>query len=342
VRALVIREHGGPEVLRFEDRPVPEPGPGDVRVRVRAVGLNHLDVWVRRGVPGHTFPLPIVPGCDVAGTIDAVGPDVEGAAPGTDVVVAPGFSCGTCPHCRAGDDPLCRHYGILGETRDGGCQEFLVVPGGSVLAKPQRLDFVHAASAPLTFLTAWHMLAGRARVVEGESVLVHAAGSGVSTAAIQIAKLLGARVMATAGTEAKRAKALALGAEEAVDHRDGSFVDAARRWTGRRGVDVVVDHVGASTFDRSIRSLAKGGRYVTCGATSGYEMKTDFRLVYFKSLSILGSTMGSRRELAAVLDHLGAGRLEPIVDAVLPLDSAAEAHRRIEAREVFGKVVLEV
>jgi NADPH:quinone reductase-like Zn-dependent oxidoreductase len=201
---------------------------------------------------------------------------------------------------------------------------------------------VHAASAPLTFLTAWHMLAGRARVVEGESVLVHAAGSGVSTAAIQIAKLLGARVMATAGTEAKRAKALALGAEEAVDHRDGSFVDAARRWTGRRGVDVVVDHVGASTFDRSIRSLAKGGRYVTCGATSGYEMKTDFRLVYFKSLSILGSTMGSRRELAAVLDHLGAGRLEPIVDAVLPLDSAAEAHRRIEAREVFGKVVLEV
>lgn len=340
MRALVIREHGGPEVLRFEDRPEPSPGPREVRVRVRAVGLNHLDVWVRKGVPGHTFPLPIVPGCDVAGTVDALGPGAAGVAVGAEVVLGPGVSCGRCAHCRSAEEPLCRHYGILGETRDGGCQELIVVPDTNVFEKPAGLDLTLAASTPLTFLTAWHMLATRARVVPGEQVLVQAAGSGVSTAAIQIARLLGARVMATAGSEAKCVKARELGAEEAVNYREADFQDAVRRWTGKRGVDVVLDHVGADTFDRSIRSLAKGGRYVTCGATSGFEMKTDFRLVYFKSLSILGSTMGSSYELARVLEHLGAGRLRPIVDAVMPFDRAAEAHRRMEARELFGKIVL--
>jgi NADPH:quinone reductase-like Zn-dependent oxidoreductase len=340
MRAVVIRSHGGPEALEFEDRPVPDPGPGEVSVRVAAVGLNHLDVWVRRGVPGHAFPLPIVPGCDVAGTVEAVGSGVSGWKAGDAVVVGPGVSCGVCPDCRAGRDNLCRHYGILGETRDGGCAEQLVVPAVNLFPKPANLDFPSAAAVPLVFLTAWHMLVGRAQVRPGEQVLVHAAGSGVSSAAIQIARLFGARVMATAGSDAKCSRARELGAELAVNYRQTDFTQEVRRWTGKRGVDVAVDHVGADTFDRTIRCLARGGRYVTCGATSGHEMKTDFRLVFFKNLSILGSTMGGSHELAELLPHVEAGRLRPVVDTVLPLDRVADGHRRLEAREGFGKVVL--
>jgi len=311
-------------------------------VRVRAVGLNHLDLWVRKGVSGHTFPLPIVPGCDVAGVIDAVGPGVAGVALGDEVVVAPGVSCGRCPSCRAGEAALCRSYGILGESRDGGCQAQLVVPDVGVFPKPQSLDWTEAAAVPLTFLTAWHMLSSRARVQPGDLVLVHAAGSGVSTAAIQIATLLGARVITTAGTDEKCARAVSLGADAAVNYRSEDFVAAARRFSGNRGVDVVVDHVGTDTFERSLRCLAKGGRYVTCGATSGYEMKTDFRLVFFKSLSILGSTMGGAHELARVLGLVAAGRLRPVVDKVFPLVEVADAHRYLEARTAFGKIVLTV
>jgi len=311
-------------------------------VRVRAVGLNHLDLWVRKGVPGHTFPLPIVPGCDVAGVIDAVGPGVVGVAAGDEVVVAPGISCGRCPSCRAGEDALCRSYGILGESQDGGCQEQLVVQDVGVFPKPPSLDWTEAAAVPLTFLTAWHMLSARARVQAGDKVLVHAAGSGVSTAAIQIAKLLGARVITTAGTDEKCAGAIALGADEAVNYRSEDFVAAARRFSGNRGVDVVVDHVGADTFERSLRCLARGGRYVTCGATSGYEMKTDFRPVFFKSLSILGSTMGGAHELARVLGLVAAGRLRPVVNRVFSLAEVADAHRYLETRTAFGKIVLTV
>ncbi len=342
MRAVVIRAHGGPDVLRLEDRAVPSPGPREIRVRVRAVGLNHLDLWVRDGVPGHTFPLPIVPGCDVSGVVDALGDGARGAAVGDEVVVSPGLSCGRCRACRAGDDPLCREFGILGESRDGGCQELVVVPDTAVLPKPARLDFVHAAAVPLTFLTAWHMLKTRARVEPGDLVLVHAAGSGVSSAAIQIAAFLGARVLATAGTDAKCARGIELGAEEAINYRSSDFVQEARRWSGGRGLDVVVDHVGRDTFARSIRLLTKGGRYVTCGATSGYELETDFRPLYFKSLSILGSTMGGGQELQTVMSLVAAGRLRPVVDRTYPLEQVAEAHARLASREAFGKIVLTV
>jgi NADPH:quinone reductase-like Zn-dependent oxidoreductase len=340
MKAVVVREHGGLEALRIESRDVPEPGPGEARVRVRAVALNHLDVWVRKGVPGHAFPLPLVPGCDIAGVVDALEPGAAGFAAGAEVVVGPGVSCGRCRHCRSGRDSLCRHYGILGETRDGGCADFVVVPAVNLFAKPAALDFPHAAAVPLVFLTAWHMLVARAAVEAGEQVLVHAAGAGVSTAAIQIARLLGARVLATAGTDEKCARALELGAEVAVNYRLADFADAVKQWTGRRGVDVAVDHVGADTFDRTLRVLAKGGRYVTCGATSGPEMKTDFRLVFFKSLSILGSTMGGSHELDRVLGLVGEGRLRPVVDQVLPLARIADGHARLEARTGFGKVVV--
>ncbi len=340
MRAFVIAEHGGPEVLKLVDRPVPDPGPKEARVRVHAVSLNHLDLWVREGVPGHTFPLPIVPGCDVAGVVTEVGPGVTGVAPGDGVVVAPGLSCGRCQSCRAGEDALCPTYGILGETRDGGCQESLVVPDVNLFPKPESLDWAEASAVPLTFLTAWHMLKSRARVQPGERVLVHAAGAGVSVAAIQIGRLLGAHVMATAGGDAKCARALTLGAEEAVNYRTDDFARAARRWSGGRGIDVVVDHVGADTFESSLRCLVKGGRYVTCGATSGFELKTDFRRVFFRSLSILGSTMGGSHELGTVLALVGAGRLRPVVDRIFPLSQLADAHRHLAAREGFGKTVL--
>ena len=263
-------------------------------------------------------------------------------AEGDEVVVAPGVSCGRCGSCRAGDDALCRSYGILGESQDGGCQEFLVVPDSGLFQKPAALDWTEAAAVPLTFLTAWHMLKTRARVQPGERVLVHAAGSGVSAAAIQISVLLGARVITTAGSDAKCALGLGLGAEEAVNYKTADFAREVKKWTAGRGVDVVVDHVGADTFERSLRCLVKGGRYVTCGATSGFEMKTDFRLVFFKSLSILGSTMGGGHELAAVLSLVKLGRLRPVVDSVFPLARIAEAHRHLASREVFGKVVLTV
>jgi len=319
---------------------VPEPGPRQVRLRVRAVGLNHLDLWVRNGVPGHSFPLPLVPGCDIAGVVDALGPGALGVAAGDEVVVAPGVSCGRCLACRAGEDALCQTYGILGESQDGGCQEYLVVRDEGIFAKPPGLDWAQSAALPLTFLTAWHMLKSRARVQPGEWVLVHAAGSGVSSAAIQIAALLGARVITTAGTDEKCARGLSLGAEEAINYRTADFAREVRRLTSGRGVEVVVDHVGADTFERSLRCLVKGGRYVTCGATSGFELKTDFRLVFFKSLSILGSTMGGSHELATVLSLVASGRLHPIVDRVFPLEQIAEAHRHLASREVFGKVVL--
>ena len=340
MRAVVVRAHGGPEALRRETLPVPAPGPCQVRGRVEAVALNHLDVWVRRGVPGHTFPLPIIPGCDVAGRVDALGPGADGIAEGDAVVLDPGISCGRCAACRAGEEPLCRSYHILGETRDGGCAEFVVVPARNVFPRPPGLDAPQAAAIPLTFLTAWHMLVARARVRPGERVLIHAAASGVSTAAIQIARLHGARVLATASSKAKTALARELGAEETVETSAEDFVEAVRRWTAKRGVDVAVDHVGQETFDRTVRCLAKGGRYVTCGATSGYEMKTDFRLVFFKSLSVLGSTMGGSHELAAVLSHVGDGRLRPVVDRILPLEQVREGQSLLEERKALGKVVL--
>lgn len=340
MRAVVVREHGGIEALRLDEVETPTPGPGEVRVRVAAIGINHLDVWVRRGVPGHPFPLPLILGSDIAGTVETVGDGVTGPAPGDRVVLHPVVSCGLCRDCRSGNESLCRDLGILGETRDGGCADYVVVPRANVLPMPEGLDFPEAAAIPLVFLTAWHMLVARAGIRPGQRVLVHAAGSGVSSAAIQIARLHGAAVMATAGSRDKCERALELGADRAVNYREDDFVKAVRDWTGKRGVDIAVDHVGVDTFDRTVRCLARGGSYVTCGATSGHEMKTDFRLVFFKSLSILGSTMGSSHELMEVLDHVESGALKPVVDRVLPLERVAEAHQRLEERAGFGKMIL--
>ena len=341
MRCLVIREHGSYDRLLTEERPDPTPGPGEVRIAVRAAGLNHLDTWVRRGIPGVKYPLPLIPGCDAAGVVDAVGAGVTTHRPGDEVILAPGLGCGSCARCTSGEDHLCRSYGIFGESRDGGCADLLVAPARNLLRKPAGLTFPEAASVALTFLTAWHMVVGRADLRPHETVLIHAAGSGVSVAAIQIARRIGARILVTARGADKLARARELGAHETIDYSQKEFADEVRRITGKRGVDVVVDHVGRDTLDKSLRCLVKGGRLVTCGGTSGPEFVTDIRLIFFKNLSVLGSTMGSLGELHTVLAHFERGDFRPVVDRVLPMEQAAEGHRLLEERRVQGKIVLE-
>lgn len=340
--AYVVRRHGGPEVLEPEERATPALRPDEALVAVRACALNHLDLWVREGVPGHTFPLPLVPGSEIAGDVVAVGEAVRGFAPGDPVLVAPGVSCGRCPACLSGNDPLCPEYGILGETRDGGFAEAVVVPGRNLLPLPRGLSYVEAAATPLVFLTAWHMLVTRARLRPNEDVLVTGAGSGVATAGVQIARLLHARtIVATSRSEEKLARARELGATHGVLAGDG-MVAAVRAIVGRKGVDVAFEHVGGDTFRAALRLLGAGGRLVLCGATSGASAEINLRAVFFKSLSILGSTMGSLAELRALLPFFERGLLRPVVDRVVPLAEAAEAQQVLSRGDQFGKVVLAV
>ena len=340
--AVVLRTHGGPEVLVRETIDLPDPGPREVRVRVRAVALNHMDIWVRRGLPNAKLEYPHRLGCDIAGEVDALGPGARGVQPGDKVLVSPGVSCGVCDRCLSGQDNLCRQYGILGEHLNGGYARHIVVPDANMLPYPGELPYEHAAAIPLVFLTAWQMLAVKARVQPGQTVLVQAAGSGVSSAAIQIAKLFGARVLATTGTDAKAERARALGADAVINYATQDFVAEVKKLTGKRGVDVVIDHVGGDVLAKSVLATAAGGRIVTCGATAGFEPKIDLRHVFFRQIEILGSTMGSKGSLFGIVEHVKAGRLKPVVDRVMPLWDAREAHRVLEAREAFGKVVLAV
>jgi NADPH:quinone reductase-like Zn-dependent oxidoreductase len=340
--AVVLRTHGGVDVLVREDIELAAPGPREVLVRVRAVGLNHLDVWVRRGLANLKLEYPHRLGSDVVGEIEALGPGARQASVGDRVVVSPGLSCGVCQRCLAGQDTLCRRYAILGEHVSGGYARHVVVPDTNLLPWPGDLDFTDVAAVPLSFLTAWQMVVDKAGVQPAQTVLVHAAGSGVSSAAIQIAKLFGARVIATAGSDAKVERARMLGADHAINYSTQDFVAEVRRLTGKRGADVVIDHVGGDVIARSVLAVASGGRIVTCGATSSFEGKIDLRHVFFRQIEILGSTMGSKGALFSVLEHVKSRRLRPVVDRVMPLWEAREAHRILEAREAFGKVVLQV
>ncbi len=342
MRAVFMKARGGREVLQYGEVPTPEPGPGEVRVRVKAVALNHLDIWVRRGVASPKLPLPHVLGCDVAGVVDALGPGVAGLEVGHEVVVNPGVSCGRCERCLAGQDNLCADYQILGEHRWGGYAEYVVVPAANVLPKPEGLSFVEAAAIPLTFLTAWQMVVDKLKVRPGEDVLVMAAGSGVSVAALQIAKLYGARVIATASSEAKLERARALGADAVVNYSNPEWYKEVRRLTDGKGVDAVVDHTGAEFWQGVIKATANGGRIAFVGASSGYEAVTPLAHVFYRQLTIYGSTMASKSRLYPILRFVREGKLKPVVGAVLPLEEAAEAHRLLEERAVFGKVVLEV
>jgi len=342
MKAILFRAHGGPEVLEYTDAPKPEVRHGEVLVRVRACALNHLDIWVRGGLPGVNFPLPHIPGSDIAGEIEEIGPGVTAVRVGQKVVLAPGVSCGKCAACVAGLDNRCRDFTNLGYLIDGGCAEFVRVPEVNCLPYPENLSFEEAAATPLVFQTAWHMLVGRAELAPGEDVLVLGAGSGVGTAAIQIAKFFGARVIATAGSDEKLAKAKALGADELINHKTQKIASEVRRITAKRGVDVVFEHVGTATWDDSVASLAPCGRLVTCGTTTGYDAKVDLRFLFVRQLSLLGSYMGTKTELHTVMKLVAAGRLKPVVDRILPLSEAAAAHRYLEAGSQFGKVVLKV
>jgi len=342
MRAIIFDHHGGPEVLRLAELPEPVAGPGQALVGVRACALNRLDLWVRGGLPGMRLPLPHVLGNDIAGVVEAVGPGVDAGWVGREVVVNPGLSCGTCESCLSGWDNLCPQYRILGETAPGGYCERIAVPAANLLAKPAGLDMIHAAAVPLTFLTAWQMLTIRARVAPGQVVLIHAVGSGVGVAGLQIARLHGARVVALASSDAKLERARELGAEATIRSDDGEWERQVRAlpFVGKRGVDVVFEHTGVATWEASLRLCRRGGTVVTCGASSGFAATTDLRQVFFRQLQVLGSTMGSKAHLHRVVELVGRGALRPIVDRSFPLAQAAEAHRYLDRREQFGKVVL--
>jgi NADPH:quinone reductase-like Zn-dependent oxidoreductase len=342
MRAAVVLGHGGPEEVAIREVPDPRPGPGEVRVAVRAVALNHLDLWVRRGLPGLELRFPHVGGSDVAGTVDEVGPGVEGWRRGDRVVVNPALWCGECEWCRRGEESLCVSFRILGEHVPGGCAEYVVVPARNLLRIPDALSFTEAAAVPLVFQTAWRALIARARLQPGESVCVLGASGGVATAAIQIAKWRGARVFAVTKGPEKVEKVRALGADVVIDRGASDFSRAVWEATGKRGVDVVLDSVGAAVWAGAVRALARGGRLVTYGATTGPRAELDLRYVFWRQISILGSTMASRREFESVMHLVFAGTLRPVLDVVWPLDRARDAHERLERGEQFGKIVLTV
>jgi NADPH:quinone reductase-like Zn-dependent oxidoreductase len=340
MKAIVFSQHGGPEVLRYAEVSDPKINSTEVLVRVRACALNHLDLWVRRGIPGISIPFPHTPGSDISGEVAKVGELVTRVKVGQKVLLAPGVSCGQCSQCLAGTDNRCRKYSMFGYMIPGGCAEYVKSPEVNVIPIPGDLSFDEAAAVPLVFLTAWHMLIGRAQLQAGEDVLVLGAGSGVGSAAIQIAKLAGGRVIATAGSDEKLKKARELGADEVINHKKQNIAEEVKRITDRRGVDVVFEHVGTATWDATIASLAHSGRLVTCGATTGFEAKIDIRYLFSRQLSILGSYMGGKAELYAVLKLIGQRRLRPVIDRTMPLSDCALAHDLLEKREQFGKIVL--
>ena len=334
-----FHEHGGPGVLRFEEAPDPRSDPDRAIVRVRACALNHLDIWERRGLDRVKLPLPHISGSDIAG--DLVDPSTSGLQAGARVMLQPGLRCGHCAACRDGRDNECVEYDVLGLRSDGGYAELVSVPVENLIPLPDSVDYITAAAFPLTFLTAWHMLAARARLTSGEVVLVLAGGSGVGQAAIQLARHFGARVFATsAPVKAERTRTL--GAAHVFDHYAGDFSREVRRLTDGRGADIVIEHVGEATWERSVRALATGGRLVTCGATTGFEAAVDLRHLFARQLSLLGSYMGRFDELRAAARLLFDGQVTPVIDQVFPLSRAADAQRRLEDKEQFGKIVLEV
>ena len=340
MKAARIHQHGSPEVLVYENVPDPKIKANQILLRVKACSLNHLDLFVRAGIPGMKFAMPHIMGCDIAGEVVEVGELCERVKPGWRVLLSPGVSCRQCDQCAAGRDNFCRRYTIFGYGIDGGDAELVAAPEWTAIQIPDDLSFEEAAAAPLVFLTAWHMLVGRAKLQLGEDVLVLAASSGVGQAAIQIAKLHHCRVIATAGGEAKLAKARELGADHVVDHYSQDISAEVKRFTGKRGVDVVFEHVGAATWPKSLESLAPAGRLVTCGNTTGWDVKLDLRFLFSKQWSLLGSFMGTLGELHAVLKFVFRKELKPVIDRVYPLSEIRAAHERLEHKEQFGKVLV--
>ncbi|MGH7563988.1 MAG: zinc-binding dehydrogenase [Gemmatimonadota bacterium] len=342
MRAAFIAGHGGPDVVEVGDRPVPEPGPGQVRVQVVTAALNHLDLWVRRGIPGIELTMPHVLGADGAGIVDAVGPGVEDRSPGEAVHLQPGLFCGRCEYCLAGEESLCIRYRLLGEHIDGTLAEYVVVPAVNVYHKPRGLAWEKAAAFPLVYETAWRLVMTAGGLSAGQSVLIHGVGGGVSAAALQIARYAGAYVYATSSSRAKLDRALGLGADVALDYTTEDVPARIRELTGKRGVDLVIDNVGQATWRDSIECVRRGGRIATCGATTGNDAATPINRVYWKQISIHGSTMANRREFDAISRLVIGNRIDPVIDGVYRLDDVPEALARLESGERFGKIVIRV
>jgi NADPH:quinone reductase-like Zn-dependent oxidoreductase len=341
MKAVRIHRHGGPDVLAYEDAPEPKIKATEVLVRVRACALNHLDLFVRAGIPGMKIPMPHILGSDIAGEVVEVGALCERVKPGWRVLLSPGLSCRQCEQCLSGNDNLCRRYTMFGYGVDGGDTELLAAPEYSVIPIPDDFSFEEAAAVPLVFLTAWHMLMTRAKLQPGEDVLVLAASSGVGSAAIQIARLFQCRVIATAGGDEKLARARELGADHVIDHYRQDISAEVKKITGKRGVDVVIEHVGEATWAKSLESLAPAGRLVTCGATTGHDARLDLRYLFSKQWSLLGSFMGTMGELHRVLKFVFRRQLKPVVDRAYPLSELRAAHERLENKQQFGKVIVQ-
>lgn len=339
MKAVRIHEYGGTEVLRFEDAPDPKAGVGGVMVKVKACALNHLDLWVRQGLP-KAPALPHILGSDIAGEVAEVGPGVPEIQVGTPVLLQPAVSCGVCHACLAGRDNACKDYGVIGAKTLGGNAEYVTVPRANLMPLPRGLSYTEAATIPLVFLTAWHMLTDRAQLRPGEDLLVIGAGSGVGSAAIQVGKLLGARVIATASLDANLAKAKTLGADDTINHARQDIAEEVRKLTEKKGVEVVFEHVGPAVWDKCIAAMTKTGRLVTCGATTGSTVPLNLTLLFGRQHSLLGSFMGTKSDLLEVLPFFGQKKLKPVVDSVFPLKDIVAAHQRLESRGQFGKVVV--
>ncbi len=340
MKAVRFHQHGGLDVLNYEDAPVPKILANEVLVKVKACALNHLDVWLRGGVPGWKLEMPHIVGSDVSGEVAEAGSLATRVRPGDRVLVCPGIGCGQCEMCFRGMDSACRQFTVLGVFTQGGYAEYVKVPEVNALSIPGDLSFDEAAAVPLVFLTAWHMLFTRAQLKPGEDVLVIGAGSGVGSAAIQIAKLVNARVMATAGADWKLEKARELGADEVINHARQSIAGEVKRLTDKRGVDVVLDHVGSAVWEACFDSLATYGRLVTCGMTTGADLKLNGQGLFARQRTILGSFMGGKAELVEALKFIGQRKLRAVIDSVFPLKEAAAAQRKMEGREFFGKILL--
>ena len=340
MKAVVFNQHGGPEVLHYQDVPDPKPDAGEVLIEVKATSINHIDVFLRRGMPGVRVPMPKIVGSDASGVVRELGPGVSGLSAGQRVTINPGITCGRCEFCAAGFGSQCVSFEIVGEHRNGAYAQFVSVPAHIVLPIPDSISYEEAAAAPLVFVTAWSMLLGKGNIRPGEDVLILGAGAGVGTAAMQIAKMVGCRVFVTASSEEKLERAAALGADFLINYTSEEFDKKIRELTNKRGVDVVVDYVGADTWVRSLRSARRGGRVLTCGATTGFAPQTDLRQIFFRQVQVFGSTMGSPREFLDVMKCIFRGQIRPVIDRALPLTEARLGHELIEQRKVFGKIVL--
>jgi NADPH:quinone reductase-like Zn-dependent oxidoreductase len=340
MKAVTIEKHGGPDVLKFTEIPTPNVRPNEVLVEIKACGLNHLDIWARKGLPGVKIPLPHILGNDIAGIVRDKGELAGWVNTGDEVMIQPGISCGHCFECLSGNDNLCPEYDIVGYRRDGGYAEFVSVPAVNVIKKPASLSWEEAASLPLVTITCWHMLVTRAQTKPGDFVLIHAAGSGVGSIAIQVARLLGATVITTASTDEKLDRARKLGAHHTINYTNEEWPKLVRSITSGRGVDVVIEHTGARTWPGSTASLSKNGRLVTCGATTGYDASIDLRHLFYRHLNLLGSFMGSKAELIQAMKFIENGSIKAVVDRIFPLQEASRAHELMENRLQFGKIVL--